>query len=252
MMTTRSTPYATLLVGGLSLVFCMTGCQSLRSNPVGQACLEDDQIGGFGDENSGQQYRRGRPQGGGHSGGSGICEDACRPEDFGEDAIPAPPGTQVRAWNDAMICSARQSQYVISRHEWFSGGEQLGPEGRAHVRQLAHTMLGNSEQIVVEVEPTELLSGESLDEALTRTGKLNETRQQAVVVALETAGVPDAQQRVVIDDLDRVGVRGVEAPRVYNRLMGAGRGGQGQGGRVGMGNNNGGGMGGGGGGGGFF
>jgi hypothetical protein len=151
-----------------------------------------------------------------------------------------------------MICAGRNSQYVISRHEWFSGGEQLGPEGRIHLRNLSNAMLGNTDPIVVEAEPTELLSGETLDEALARTDDLNQTRVRDIIQTLQEAGVADAPQRVLLSDLDRVGLHGVEAPRVFNRMMG-GRGQGGQGGRGGIGNGNGNlGGGGGGGGGGFF
>lgn len=182
-----------------------------------------------------------------------------RQADIGKAAVPAPPGTYVNGWNDAMICSARRHDFVISRHEWFSGGDQLGPEGRQHVAKLAEVLPRVPDHVIIEAEPTELRSNESIDEALARTAGLNEQRRQDVVQALTDQGVPDAELRVSLAPIDRVGVRGIEAPQVYNQIFMGGfgqgnRGGNGFGGGGGRfgGGGIGGGFGGGFGGGGFF
>ncbi|MFM8477484.1 MAG: hypothetical protein ACKOEO_17010, partial [Planctomycetaceae bacterium] len=66
---------------------------------------------------------------------------------------------------------------------------------------------------------------------------------------LVAGGVEDAEQRVVFSSERPVGIRGIEAPRVYNTLAGGGmgQGGGGGGGGMGQGGGMGGGMGGGGG-----
>lgn len=182
-------------------------------------------------------------------------EEACeRQADFGKAAVPAPPGTYVNGWNDALIDSARRHDFVISRHEWFSGGGQLGPEGRRHVARMAGVLPQCPDNIIIEAEPAELRGNETLDEALARTAGLNEQRRNDVVGTLMDHDVLDAQQRVILAPIDRVGVRGVEAPRVYNNLLQSGSGGRGgqRGGGIGGGTGGGGGGIGGGGGGGFF
>ena len=150
---------------------------------------------------------------------------------------------------------------MVARHEWFSGEDQLGPEGREHVNALADALPYNEHPVVLESEPVALLGDETYDEALTRTAELNESRRHSVIARLAGQGVSDASERVILSPLDRVGVRGAEAPRIYNQMisgfggLGRGRGGQfgnggGGGGFGGLGG--GGGFGGGFGGGGFF
>lgn len=160
----------------------------------------------------------------------------------------------MNGWNDALICSARRHDFVISRHEWFSGGGQLGPEGRQHVARIAAVLSQYPDNIIIEAEPTELRGEGTLDEALARTAGLNEQRRNDIVATLMNHGVLDAQQRVILAPIDRVGVRGVEAPRVYNQLLQGGFGGRGgqRGGGTGGGGFGRGGGGFGGGGGGFF
>lgn len=226
-------------LGTLALLGAITGCQT-SSRQVARQC----DVSG-----SGSSCRSGQLAGSSSASttSSGIrpCGgDECeRGADFGQAAVPAPPGTYVNGWNDAMICSARRHDFVISRHEWFSGGGQLGPEGRLHVTRIAEALPQRTEHVIIEAEPTELRGDETLDEALARTAGLNEQRRSDVVAMLIHHGVLDAEQRVILAPVDRVGVRGIEAPRVYNQLL--------QGGFGGRGGQRGGGFGGGGGGGGF-
>ncbi len=180
-----------------------------------------------------------------------------------EDAIAAPNGTYLQQWRGAMSAGAQQAHWQVSRNEWFDGGTQLGPEGRAHVQRLAECLLTQPQPVVIEAEPVALAAGESYEEALQSNQRLQIERRNAVVEALAQAGVSDAPQWVVFADDRSVGVRGIEAPQIYNRQFtgnGTGnRGGIGQGrGTSGFGGNNGfgsgglGGFGGGFGGGGIF
>ncbi|QDU39003.1 hypothetical protein Mal4_33360 [Maioricimonas rarisocia] len=170
-----------------------------------------------------------------------------RTPDFSCEAIPAPPGTYVTQWNDAMICRARRHQFVISRHEWYSGGPELGPKGRVHLKQLASQLPYLPDPVLIEAEPPQVGYNESLDDALERSHRLDQQRRAAVVEFLVQAGVPDAEQRVTVAPMEHVGVRGIEAPRIYNQYLQGGRsGGGGFGGGGGVGGT-GGGIGGGGG-----
>lgn len=95
----------------------------------------------------------------------------------------------MNGWNDALICSARRHDFVISRHEWFSGGGQLGPEGRQHVARIAAVLSQYPDNIIIEAEPTELRGEGTLDEALARTAGLNEQRRNDIVATLMNHGV---------------------------------------------------------------
>jgi hypothetical protein len=151
------------------------------------------------------------------------------------DAVPAPVGTYVNHWRTAMSEGAQQQHWYISRNEWFDGGNQLGPEGQKHVDRIAQCLLTSPNMVVLETEPVALSLGEDYEDAVEENRQLQTDRRNAVVAALAQSGVPDAEQWVVFADDRSVGVRGVEAPQVFNSQFGGmggnrGRLGQGQGG----------------------
>jgi len=177
------------------------------------------------------------------------------------DAVPAPAGTYVSQWRGAMSYGAQQQHWVVTRNEWFDGGSQLGPKGLQHMQRIAQCHLAEPHVVVIETEPVALEMQQSYEDALQSNQRLQLDRRNVVVAALDNAGVPDADQWVVFAEDRSVGVRGIEAPQVFNSQFGGGgrgnRGGIGRGqggmGGGGMGGGLGGGMGGGGfGGGGIF
>lgn len=169
-------------------------------------------------------------------------------EPVSEDAIPSPPGTYVNAWLDAQQATASQRHRVITRNEWFAGGDQLSPDGVQHLHRLASVMSHDPSWVVIESQPLSLKTDESYSEALQRINELQQRRRQLVVAQLSSGGVADADRWVIFAEDRTVGVRGIEAPQIFNRQFQTG----GQGNRGGAGNNGfGGGLGGGGLGGGF-
>ena len=178
--------------------------------------------------------------------GRGNCQrnecrqnDCIRPDDFSAGAVPVKPGTYMNDWSNAMRCAARTDQFVVPRNAWFNGGAELGPEASENMNLLAARLNGGSDHVLLEREPVQPEYTETLADAKSRTNHLNTSRRSAVVAALQTAGVADAESRVHLSTLENVGIRGIEAPRVFNLLFlggnnrGGGRngfGGQGQGG----------------------
>ncbi len=178
----------------------------------------------------------------------GECRhaDCRRANDFCPDAIPVNPGTYVNNWNSAMRCAAKSDEFLVSRNAWFNGGTELGPEATRNVQHLASRIATQSHDLLLEQEPVLPTYQETLAAATTRTQQLNTARRSAVVAALRSGGVVDAEQRVHATSPPPVGVRGIEAPRVFQQLFqGGNRGGQGGqnagGGRGGMGGGGGGG-----------
>lgn len=171
-------------------------------------------------------------------------------------AIPAAVGTSVNAWESAMICESQMQQQMLARHSWYAAGATPGPDGRRRIGELAEQMRSTTGLLVLEAEPVQPEYDESVEDAVQRTEDLNSQRRAWVVEQLAALGVENAEQRVVFGSRRPLGIRGIEAPRVYNSLAIGGFGqGQGQGGGgMGGGMQQGGGMGGGGfgGGGGMF
>jgi hypothetical protein len=245
-----------LFLVGLSFPAMVTGCQnsgSILQSKETCAIAHSRNSGSSPSGSSGDMNGGSSPIGGNVQQCRGNSDECKRPNDFDRAAIPAPPGTYVLQWSEAMICSARRTHLIVSRHEWFSGGSELGPEGREHVLALATRLAGSVDNVLIEPEPVQLGDEETLEDAMARTSQTNEDRRTVVVQLLTESGLTDADQRVFLVPLEVVGVHGIEAPLIYNRLLFGGQGG-GQGGNQNSGGNMGGGQGGGafGGGGGMF
>ena len=166
-----------------------------------------------------------------------------------KDAVPAPAGVYVSQWRGAMSYGSQEQHWVVTRNEWFDGGSQLGPKGQQHVQRIVQCHLAEPHVVVIETEPVALEMHQSYEDALQSNQRLQLDRRNVVVTALANAGVPDADQWVVFAEDRSVGVRGIEAPQVFNSQFGGGgrgnRGGIGRG-QGGMGGGMGGGLGGGG------
>jgi len=180
-------------------------------------------------------------------------------EPLPKDGVPVPAGAYVQQWRESMVEGAQQRHWFIDRNEWFDGGSELGPEGRKHVSRIAEAMTMQPDWVIIETEPVSIELGESYEEALMRQQRLQEERWNVVVMFLSQAGNQNAAEWVVFGDERPVGVRGIEAPMIFNRQFmngGGNRGGMGRGvgggGGFGGGGFGGGGFGGGGFGGGGF
>jgi len=168
-------------------------------------------------------------------------------EPIPHDAIPAPPGTYLNAWREAHRAGASHHHWMISRDEWFAGGDQLSPNGLQHVSKIAAAMHETPQWVVIETEPVLLEPKESYEEALQRIEQLHDRRRLVVVERLVNDGAVDADRWVIFAEDRGVGVRGIEAPQIFNgQFQGFGIGNRGGGGRGGFGGGLGGGRGGGG------
>jgi uncharacterized membrane protein YgcG len=182
----------------------------------------------------------------------GGCANKCgcpRDEqcDHSPCAITAPPGTYTRQHLGLEHAKARANESVIRQHEWFDGGDRLGPGGHDHIRKLVAELPQRPYPVIVErqqVMPDE--RGETIDQAIARTEALDEARRLSVVEALTKAGVPDADAMVVVGNAASENLYGDEGPRIfYQRFLNAGMMNRGTGGQGNNGFGGGGGMGGG-------
>ena len=165
------------------------------------------------------------------------------------DVIQAPNGTYMNHWREMMSSTAHDERWVIERNEWFDGGQSLGPKGLDHVKRLAQTFAQQPRWIALENAAVVLEADEPYADALARTHQLNAERRNEIVRQLAECGVVDAEPWVVFVEDRTVGVRGIEAPNVFNQqfLGGQGTGNRGGAGRGGFGGGiGGGGIGGGG------
>jgi hypothetical protein len=117
-------------------------------------------------------------------------------------AIPAPAGSSVRAWDNLMADRAKADRFVVYQHEWYMGGVTLGPYGCSHVQRIAAALPHQPGFLLLQPE----LSPE-----------VNETRRLQLVHLLQSEGVADAEQRVVVAYPTAEGMWSEEAARSFNR-----------------------------------
>ncbi len=199
----------------------------------------------------------------------------CGPE-HGPGAVPPPLGAISCQWHGAQHAKAQGAEWVVFQNSWYQGGNILGPEGREQLRGLVPRMQESTQPVIIEPvmiyirrdlqEDYGKTERQIYEETLARAQELDSQRREHVVALLADAGVPDADQRVVLDKPPYDPIYGHDAQQAYfmhevGRAgfgIGRGRGGFGGGFGGGLGGGLGGGFGGGGfggggfGGGGFF
>lgn len=186
-----------------------------------------------------------------------------RQDDILPGTVSAPAGTATAGIHAAQQANVKAESFVIYQHEWYQGGDQLGPYGRRHLMQIARELSEYPGPVVLEPKvidipyDSDLSEKERYQKSLDKNAEMDAARRTVVVEELVKAGIADADQRVIIADAHAEGLFGIESPATFQQLQGVGRvgiGGRGVGGGLGgggLGGGFGGGFGGGGFGGGF-
>lgn len=163
--------------------------------------------------------------------------------------MPRPLGTSVRMHNEMQRQGGARSAFVINQHEWFQGGETLGPGGRRHVAEIAQRMQTEQQQVVIEPAEPDLKVYPNMQFAVQQAQATDQNRRMAVIQQLAASGAVGADSRVVIAYPQAEGLRGDQSSRIFRQLNNNNNGGGGLGGGGGgLGGGGGGGFGGGGGG----
>jgi hypothetical protein len=134
--------------------------------------------------------------------GQNLKRDKCA--DIPPGALPDPPGAHLSRFDAIQKSNAEAISYAIFVHEWYMGGNQLGPYGEYHLQQVARLL--PSVPYPVMVQPT-------LDPAL------NELRRAVVVARLQRAGVTDAEARVRVEYPEAEGLFGEEATPIFRQML---------------------------------
>jgi hypothetical protein len=117
-------------------------------------------------------------------------------------AIPAPPGSAVQAWEGRMAQKGAADRFVVYLHEWYMGGQALGPYGSSHLMRMGPALLSQPVVVVVEAEPSP---------------EVNENRRLQIVHLLQSIGIADAEHRVVVALPTAEGMAALEAAQIYTR-----------------------------------
>lgn len=140
---------------------------------------------------------------GGHFGYGIFPIDNC--SDVPQGAIPQPIGTSTNLYYNRMAARAEQDDFVIYYNEWRfnedgEGEAVLGPFGGEHLSRIVGRLPFVPFPVIIQPAPNDPV--------------LTERRRQAVIDALQDAGIPDAARRVVTARPWAEGLSGDEALQV--------------------------------------
>jgi hypothetical protein len=119
---------------------------------------------------------------------------------------PAVTGTYTRQLFDLQAAKAEADDFVIYKNEWYMGGTKLGPFGSYHITEIVRRLAEVPFPVVLQPQ----IGDPALDLA----------RRDVVVRALAEAGMPDADQRVIIAYPQAEGLYAdIQAQRAYLFMM---------------------------------
>jgi hypothetical protein len=125
---------------------------------------------------------------------------------FQPTTCPAVTGTYTRQLFDQQAAKAEADDFVIYKNEWYMGGTALGPFGSYHVTEIVRRLAEVPFPVVIQPQ----IGDPAVDLA----------RRDVVVRALAQAGVPDADQRVIIAYPQAEGLYAdIQAQRTYLFMM---------------------------------
>jgi hypothetical protein len=133
--------------------------------------------------------------------GSGRWRELCQPT-----TCPAVTGTYTRQLFDQQAAKAEADDFVIYKNEWYMAGTGLGPFGSYHITEIVRRLGEVPFPVVIQPQ----IGDPALDLA----------RRDVIVRALARAGVPDADQRVIIAYPQAEGLLAdIQAQRAYLFMM---------------------------------
>jgi hypothetical protein len=151
---------------------------------------------------------------------------------------PRPLGSIVDQMNELQEHNAERAKLVIYNHEFelnkpewehrlnrpYDGpprGFRLTPSGQDHVRQIASILAETGEDmVVIERNQTSLREATEYKYSVHYGDKLDLERREIVVQALESLGVPDAKNRVIVAPAFSEGLESAEAASAYAQSFG--------------------------------
>jgi hypothetical protein len=139
---------------------------------------------------------------------AGCCTDCwfSRPcETIPQGAIPQPLGVKVHEFQERQATKAEYDDFVIYKHEWYKGGRELGPYGTYHLGEIIKRLPVTPFPVLLEVA--------------TDDPELNEARRSLIVNRLALAGIPNAEQQVIVGFPGASGLFGEEAEIIFQQFL---------------------------------
>lgn len=159
---------------------------------------------------------------------------------------PPPLGSAIDELNRVQEDNAEASKFILHQHEFelnrlengrMVAGHRLNEYGEDHVKKIAEQLRrGVRYPVVVERSQTSIKPGTKYEYPVHFNPELDDIRREVVATALQSMGIADADQRVVVAPSAAQSIEDLEAEGAFYRGQvygGAGGYGGGMGGGVG-------------------
>ncbi|WP_206028627.1 hypothetical protein [Thalassoroseus pseudoceratinae] len=157
------------------------------------------------------------------AGSSVGCSYATKCYNMG-DFTPSPQGTISDPVWQQQEANAEASDFVIHEHEWTSEGVILNRAGMDHLKKIAARGMEVPFSILVERSSMGVDPNSKYGYPVNSNHGLDMARRAAVVEALASMGITDAEERVYVSPALAPGFEGNEAENAYRRGYSGGRG----------------------------
>jgi hypothetical protein len=146
------------------------------------------------------------------------------------DFTPQPLGTISDSVWQEQEANAEASDFVVHEHEWTGENVQLNDAGMDHLKRIAQRAPEVPFPILVEPSTMAVKPESRFGFPVNGNHALDMARRAAVVEALASMGVADAEERVYVSPALTPGYQSFEAEQAYQRGFSGGGGGFGFGG----------------------
>jgi hypothetical protein len=130
---------------------------------------------------------------------------------------PQPLGALIDPVWQAQETNAEASDFVIHDHEFLGNSSEMNEAGLDHLEQIAARAAKDPFPILVEPNSMTAREGDEYGFAVHNDPELDLERREVVVALLETLGVPEAGERVVVSPALTPGFQSIEAENAYQR-----------------------------------
>lgn len=139
------------------------------------------------------------------------------------DIHPQPLGTVSDPVWQKQEQNAEASDFVVHEHEFAGNTAKLNAAGESHVKEIALRVSQTPDlpfPVLVERSSMSTRPGDKYSYAVHNDSGLDMSRRQVIVSALQSMGVNDAEQRVVVGAPLTPGFQLFEGNRAYSQGMG--------------------------------
>lgn len=135
------------------------------------------------------------------------------------DLTPHPQGTLSDPVWQQQEANAEASDFVVHEHEWNGNTVDLNDAGKDHVKQIAARLEATPFPVIIERSSMSVDPESRFKYPVNNDADLDLERRELIVSALNSMGIYNAEDRVVVGPALTPGIESPQGRRAYQRGM---------------------------------